>query len=129
MQQQQGQPFHGAMQTELASGVKQRLGFAKADCTMSILRAWFLSVRSWGLRSDKPRQGRNAATAGPAISWRHANRTRQWCQTAAGFCESRLHDVDLARMVPFRQRSEEHTSELQSRVDISYAVFCLKKKT
>src|ERR1044071_10434899 len=27
-----------------------------------------------------------------------------------------------------RSRSEEHTSELQSRVDISYAVFCLKKK-
>src|ERR1044071_9993524 len=26
------------------------------------------------------------------------------------------------------ERSEEHTSELQSRVDISYAVFCLKKK-
>src|ERR1044071_10173467 len=26
------------------------------------------------------------------------------------------------------KRSEEHTSELQSRVDISYAVFCLKKK-
>src|ERR1044071_293436 len=26
-----------------------------------------------------------------------------------------------------RSRSEEHTSELQSRVDISYAVFCLKK--
>src|ERR1044071_10203010 len=25
-------------------------------------------------------------------------------------------------------RSEEHTSELQSRVDISYAVFCLNKK-
>src|ERR1044071_10025831 len=29
---------------------------------------------------------------------------------------------------PTRSRSEEHTSELQSRVDISYAVFCLKKK-
>src|ERR1044071_10005595 len=32
--------------------------------------------------------------------------------------------------VPFHvraDRSEEHTSELQSRVDISYAVFCLKK--
>src|SRR6059058_6634621 len=28
-----------------------------------------------------------------------------------------------------RQRSEEHTSELQSRNDISYAVFCLKKKS
>src|SRR3546814_10477028 len=28
-----------------------------------------------------------------------------------------------------RERSEEHTSELQSLVRISYAVFCLKKKT
>src|SRR5213075_3548326 len=28
-----------------------------------------------------------------------------------------------------RGRSEEHTSELQSRLVISYAVFCLKKKT
>src|SRR3546814_7330909 len=32
--------------------------------------------------------------------------------------------------VPFpRWRSEEHTSELQSPMRISYAVFCLKKKT
>src|SRR3546814_9098588 len=28
----------------------------------------------------------------------------------------------------FRDRSEEHTSELQSLMRISYAVFCLKKK-
>src|SRR5881296_2904826 len=28
-----------------------------------------------------------------------------------------------------RMRSEEHTSELQSHSNISYAVFCLKKKT
>src|SRR3546814_10741703 len=35
--------------------------------------------------------------------------------------------VDLA--VEQRQRSEEHTSELQSLMRISYAVFCLKKKT
>src|SRR3546814_10647954 len=37
-------------------------------------------------------------------------------------------------MCPFRKpvidpRSEEHTSELQSLMRISYAVFCLKKKT
>src|SRR3546814_7339639 len=34
-------------------------------------------------------------------------------------------------MIPwrtFRRRSEEHTSELQSLMRISYAVFCLKKK-
>src|SRR3546814_1373570 len=29
----------------------------------------------------------------------------------------------------FEKRSEEHTSELQSLMRISYAVFCLKKKT
>src|SRR3546814_5193549 len=29
---------------------------------------------------------------------------------------------------PLRVRSEEHTSELQSLMRISYAVFCLKKK-
>src|SRR3546814_7377968 len=35
------------------------------------------------------------------------------------------------RMHPVRvlHRSEEHTSELQSLMRISYAVFCLKKKT
>src|SRR3546814_5583703 len=32
------------------------------------------------------------------------------------------------RQHPSAQRSEEHTSELQSLMRISYAVFCLKKK-
>src|SRR3546814_206833 len=31
-------------------------------------------------------------------------------------------------LYPWRTRSEEHTSELQSLMRISYAVFCLKKK-
>src|SRR3546814_6631241 len=34
----------------------------------------------------------------------------------------------LAEAVDFIYRSEEHTSELQSLMRISYAVFCLKKK-
>src|SRR3546814_1826525 len=33
------------------------------------------------------------------------------------------------RIVEAGRRSEEHTSELQSLMRISYAVFCLKKKT
>src|SRR3546814_1291919 len=33
-----------------------------------------------------------------------------------------------SRSLRCRQRSEEHTSELQSLMRISYAVFCLKKK-
>src|SRR3546814_7977154 len=34
----------------------------------------------------------------------------------------------IRRAVRSRERSEEHTSELQSLMRISYAVFCLKKK-
>src|SRR3546814_5219835 len=34
----------------------------------------------------------------------------------------------LAYLIPISLRSEEHTSELQSLMRISYAVFCLKKK-
>src|SRR3546814_2660009 len=40
--------------------------------------------------------------------------------------ETRPPTVDGSREV---SRSEEHTSELQSLMRISYAVFCLKKKT
>src|SRR3546814_7715896 len=36
---------------------------------------------------------------------------------------------ELAREELIVYRSEEHTSELQSLMRISYAVFCLKKKT
>src|SRR3546814_10719589 len=35
----------------------------------------------------------------------------------------------LDTMIGLAERSEEHTSELQSLMRISYAVFCLKKKT
>src|SRR3546814_4355776 len=34
----------------------------------------------------------------------------------------------LGALLPIAGRSEEHTSELQSLMRISYAVFCLKKK-
>src|SRR3546814_3732411 len=37
-------------------------------------------------------------------------------------------EPDRGRAVHQRNRSEEHTSELQSLMRISYAVFCLKKK-
>src|SRR3546814_2640271 len=44
-----------------------------------------------------------------------------------GQAEIMLH-ADLGRVLDLRVRSEEHTSELQSLMRISYAVFCLKKK-
>src|SRR3546814_8659242 len=45
------------------------------------------------------------------------------CGDSSGSCFDRL-DKDFCT-----NRSEEHTSELQSLMRISYAVFCLKKKT
>src|SRR3546814_2559719 len=39
-----------------------------------------------------------------------------------------LAEVDIALAAVVEVRSEEHTSELQSLMRISYAVFCLKKK-
>src|SRR3546814_6628584 len=40
------------------------------------------------------------------------------------------HVLPVCRVSPSKPtRSEEHTSELQSLMRISYAVFCLKKKT
>src|SRR3546814_6366718 len=40
-----------------------------------------------------------------------------------------LRRIHQLRDCPIRIRSEEHTSELKSLMRISYAVFCLKKKT
>src|SRR3546814_9725162 len=37
-------------------------------------------------------------------------------------------DIGPELVILLRRRSEEHTSELQSLMRISYAVFCLKKK-
>src|SRR3546814_5004240 len=41
---------------------------------------------------------------------------------------SRVDREGFRSLVRHRQRSEEHTSELQSLMRNSYAVFCLKKK-
>src|SRR3546814_9814816 len=43
-----------------------------------------------------------------------------------GFAAQIAHPLELVPLA--LQRSEEHTSELQSLMRISYAVFCLKKK-
>src|SRR3546814_10638908 len=54
----------------------------------------------------------------------------------SGGLERLHHRLRIARAyqpgaagLPIGGRSEEHTSELQSLMRISYAVFCLKKKT
>src|SRR3546814_5471045 len=62
---------------------------------------------------------------------RAAPRCRPCCAAGRGRCQPRrargpAHPTPRDRVKTFR--SEEHTSELQSLMRISYAVFCLKKK-
>src|SRR3546814_2395144 len=63
-----------------------------------------------GLSGGRPGDSQNARSRGGSIS--ATVKRRQ----ADGLSDAR------------RRRSEEHTSELQSLMRISYAVFCLKKK-
>src|SRR3546814_965872 len=63
-------------------------------------------------RVPKGRQGRSAGLVRPA---------------AAGE-DTATHALTARRHALRSRRSEEHTSELQSLMRISYAVFCLKKK-
>src|SRR3546814_10633241 len=55
---------------------------------------------------------------------------RIFVQRLAIALERRMHRRNLLDLASkLRERSEEHTSELQSLMRTSYAVFCLKKKT
>src|SRR3546814_3665124 len=72
---------------------------------------------------------RSAATMRPAsrdCSSRPPATERNVIPAAAG---SDMPPVSSTRRFFLAARSEEHTSELQSLMRISYAVFCLKKKT
>src|SRR3546814_7564220 len=59
------------------------------------------------------------------IAMRHMPRTLSSAAAAALLVTSVASPADARR---YRHRSEEHTSELQSLMRNSYAVFCLKKK-
>src|SRR3546814_2198956 len=56
----------------------------------------------------------------------HCLRTRQYVNVIVAGKQPQLQYLDIDAAIV--HRSEEHTSELQSLMRISYAVFCLKKK-
>src|SRR3546814_9141870 len=64
------------------------------------------------------------------IALRHSLFACTSVMTTTGFgTEDFAHWTELAKAILLLlMRSEEHTSELQSLMRISYAVFCLKKK-
>src|SRR3546814_4271601 len=86
---------------------------------------------------DGELSARGRAGDRPRRTHRVEHRTRRIAADQIGMrhrrAESRIVgcDDDIAfadRLFQARRRSEAHTSELQSLMRISYAVFCLKKK-
>src|SRR3546814_2800099 len=76
------------------------------------------------MRGIDPRTGRDAGDLGLRTECLGHDVRRALVRTAPDV----FAFVDM-RLDQFGNRSEEHTSELQSLMRISYAVFCLKKKT
>src|SRR3546814_1773594 len=65
-----------------------------------------------------------------SISIRRAeSQARAQCSSISGITPSKARAPSKINEPSHVDRSEEHTSELQSLMRISYAVFCLKNKT
>src|SRR3546814_10186729 len=81
-----------------------------------------LPISSTGWRNPGRSQGHAREPLRPARGNHPA------CPARDGWRRGRPLRCRWLRDCPDRSRSEEHTSELQSLMRISYAVFCLKKK-
>src|SRR3546814_10080038 len=75
-----------------------------------------------------PRLARHAHRSGRGADHRLGSRPAHWPYGEGQEGPGRTHDLRSRSRHREGIRSEEHTSELQSLMRISYAVFCLKKK-
>src|SRR3546814_4692325 len=89
-------------------------------CALPILSISAAPVRHQGIATPRRTAMSHAPTLVPATELARRNRMRFPNENDA---YRRARQTLLAE-----ERSEEHTSELQSLMRISYAVFCLKKK-
>src|SRR3546814_4328639 len=85
----------------------------------------FFSIRSYRIR--KPCSGSTAPSLGTrSRTWPYDARTVKSLPRYLLIVLALAGDSTMRRFLAMR--SEEHTSELQSLMRISYAVFCLQKK-
>src|SRR3546814_1932859 len=74
------------------------------------------------------RRGPRAHLPGPPLMPAPARQRSAWRETVAGVAFGGYALIGCLATPLVHRRSEEHTSELQSLMRISYAVFCLQKK-
>src|SRR3546814_6293643 len=93
-------------------------------------------IISFFLRIRRPPRSTRTDTLFPYTTLFRSGATKSGVETMlvqSLFQAFGLHDVGVLGTTVSKRvdtlRSEEHTSELQSLMRISYAVFCLKKKT
>src|SRR3546814_11296445 len=113
------------------------LRFVFLDCMYLIVHTLFYSVGVFFLMIRRPPRSTRTDTLFPYTTlfrsvWNRIAPEVQDQIVEMALEQSELSPRELAvRFTDERQyfvRSEEHTSELQSLMRISYAVFCLKKK-
>src|SRR3546814_1129559 len=100
-----------------------------------IAAAYALGIRLFAFDSAAELEKIAAAAPGARVFCRilTSGEGAEWPLSRKFGCDPAMaRDLLLAAksmgVVPYGVRSEEHTSELQSLMRISYAVFCLKKK-
>src|SRR3546814_19920873 len=96
-----------------------------------LLRIEFLYYIIFFLSIRRPPRSTRTDTLFPYTTLFRSRRSRSRCPSAPRRpppLRSRSATPGAGRTDRPRTRSEEHTSELQSLMRISYAVFCLKKK-
>src|SRR3546814_2773021 len=98
----------------------QRRGFLRIESRQR--RVWNRAgrARRYWLERDRGNPGTGRRREPPPRT--HEGREAATAQPDADLCQC------ASARIRRRRRSEEHTSELQSLMRISYAVFCLKKK-
>src|SRR3546814_2585800 len=96
---------------------------------MTLFRYCHVCSYSFFLMLRRPPRSTRTDTRCPYTTLFRSACGRRWAPAATTRCCARTPCAWPACWRCARPRSEEHTSELQSLMRISYAVFCLKKKT